>query len=126
MQGQKPGFLPGFETGTSDMLIAVAENCEMTSLANSKTEVTFCYCRRLENFINMELIFQDYIGIQATQEPFYVLCMLQLFCYKVHSSSNQRRAVLKGTQNSCFVIYLITVFLFEILFSRVAITSQGK
>jgi hypothetical protein len=59
------------------MLIAVAENYEMTSFANSKTDVTCCCCRRLEAFINMELIFQDYVGIpgvvQATQEPYFML-----------------------------------------------------
>jgi hypothetical protein len=54
------------------MLIAVAENYEMTSAANSKTEVTCCSCRRLENFINMDLIFQNYIGIQATQAPYFM------------------------------------------------------
>jgi len=73
LQGQKPGFRPDFDTGTSDMLIAVAENYEMTSFANYKTEMTCCCCcRRLETFINMELIFQDYIDMQTTQEPYFM------------------------------------------------------
>lgn len=71
------------------MLIAVDENYEMTSVANSKTKVTCCCCRRLETIINMELIFQDYVGIpsvvQVTQEP-YIMFYIWTSYFMIHTA----------------------------------------